>query len=166
MTASSLKRWPGWALLLLAVTALLAVGVTRDDGPRAPAERAADLAERVACPNCMGETVSESRTGASENIRQAIRQLVDEGRASDEEILQYLETTFGSQTLLVPQATGFDALVWALPAAAAVIGVAALAATFRRWRREQAGERDPTPAERALVAAALADDAGGDGDEP
>jgi len=164
VTPPVLKRWPGWAVLAVVVVGLLTVGVTRDDGPRTPAERAAALAERVACPNCEGETVAESRTGASENIRRTIRQLVDEGQASDEEILQYLETTFRQGTLLVPRATGFDALVWALPAAALVVGVAALAVTFRRWRREAAQERDPTGEDRDLVAAALSVDE--DGDEP
>lgn len=157
------KGWPGWALLALVVVGFLAVGATRDDGPRTTAERAHALAERVACPNCMGETVAESRTGASESIRREIERLVNEGAASDEQILSYLETNYGSQTLLVPRATGFDALAWALPGAALVIAAAALIATFLRWRREAAAVGDPTDADRELVEAALAAD---DRDEP
>jgi cytochrome c-type biogenesis protein CcmH len=153
-----LKRWPGWALLFVVVVAAMAVGVSRDDGPRTPAERAAALADRVACPVCDGESVAESRNAASENIRTAIRQLVDDGGASDEQILSYLETNYGGQILLVPRATGFDALVWALPVAALVCAVAALTATFLRWRREAAGDHDPTDEDRALVAAAMDDD--------
>jgi cytochrome c-type biogenesis protein CcmH len=149
-----LKGWPGWAVLVVVLAGLLAVGATRDDGPRTAAERAQALAERVACPNCEGETVAESRTGASQSIRVVIRELVDEGTASDEQILSYLETNYGQRILLVPRATGFDALVWALPVAGLVCALAALTATFLRWRREAAAH-DPTDADRALVDAAL-----------
>jgi cytochrome c-type biogenesis protein CcmH len=157
------KRWPGWVALVVVVAGVLAIGATRDDGARTPAERARALAERVACPVCDGESVAESRNAASENIRRAIGEFVDEGDATDEQILAYLEANYGGQILLVPRATGFDALVWALPVAALVCGLAALTATFLRWRREAAERVDPTAADRALVAAALGDDAA---DEP
>lgn len=150
-----LKGWPGWIALVVVLVGALAVGATRDDGARTPAERARALEERVACPECEGESVAESRSGASENIRSVIRRLVDEGQASDEQILSYLETNYGGEILLVPRATGFDALVWALPAAALVCALAALTATFLRWRREAAADGDPTDEDRALVAAAL-----------
>ncbi len=157
------KGWWGWAALLIVVVGALAVGTSRDDGPRTPAERAAAIADRVACPVCEGESVAESRNAASENIRVAIRRLVDEGGVTDEQILSYLETNYGGEILLVPRATGFDALVWALPVAALVCAVAALTATFLRWRRQAAAEQDPTDEDRALVAAAMGDDDPDDG---
>jgi cytochrome c-type biogenesis protein CcmH len=153
-----IKGWWGWAALFVVVVGALAVGATKDDGPRTPAERAAAIADRVACPVCEGESVAESRNAASENIRAAIRRLVDEGDATDAQILSYLETNYGGEILLVPRATGFDALVWALPVAALVCALATLTATFLRWRREAAAEQDPTDEDRALVAAALRDD--------
>ena len=158
----SLKRWPGWVLLVFVVVAFLAVGATRADGPSGPDERADAIAQRVACPVCDGESVFESRNTASVNIRNRIEALVDEGRASDDEIIAEIEASFGGRVLLVPRATGFDALVWALPVAALICAVAALTATFRRWRRERAAMADPTVEERAMVAAALAAD--GDGE--
>ncbi len=55
----------------------------------------------------------------------------------------------------MPKATGFDALVWVLPAVAFICGLAALVVVFRRWKREAGEMRDPTDDDRALVAAAL-----------
>ena len=156
-----MKRWPGWVLLVLVVVGALAVGASRADGPSTPAERAQAIERRIACPVCDGESVFESRNTASENIRNAIRSYVDEGALSDDEIVGVVESRFGGQVLLVPKASGFDALVWALPVAALVCAIAGLAVTFRRWRREAAAERDPTEEDRALVAAALSED-----DEP
>jgi cytochrome c-type biogenesis protein CcmH len=146
-------------LLVLVAVGLLAVGAARDTGPHTPAERADAIAQRIACPECDGESVFESRNTASVNIRNTIRQLVDKGTASDDEIIAVIESSFGGRILLVPRASGFDALVWALPAAALICACAGLFVTFRRWRREASGEPDPTDDDRALVAAALASEA-------
>lgn len=156
---SRLKRWPGWVALLVVVIALLAIGGTRDHGPSTPGERANGVAERVACPVCDGESVADSRNASSEFLRTEIRRLVDDGALSDEEILGSIEQRYGGQILLVPRASGFDTLVWALPVVVLVGAVAGLAITFRRWRREATDHVDPTEADRELVAAALADDA-------
>ena len=154
----ALKKWPAWVLLVFVVVAFLAVGATRDDGPSTPQERSDAIAQRVACPVCDGESVFESRNTASVNIRNRITELVNGGQASDDEIIADIEASFGGRILLVPKATGFDALVWALPVAALICAVAALAVTFRRWRRDAAGASDPTVEDRAMVAAALADE--------
>jgi cytochrome c-type biogenesis protein CcmH len=157
----ALKRWPAWVLLVFVIVAFLAVGASRASGPSTPAERADAIAKRVACPVCDGESVYESRNTASINLRTAISQLVNEGRTSDDEIVATIERSYGGRVLLVPKASGFDALVWALPVTALVCAIAGLAVTFRRWRREGAGVQDPTDDDRTLVAAALAE---GDGD--
>ena len=112
----------------------------------------------MACPICDGESVFESRNTASVNIRNRIDTLVDAGQASDDEIIAEIEASFGGQVLLVPRATGLDALVWALPVAALICAVAGLTITFRRWRRERAAVEDPTAEDRELVATALAAD--------
>ena len=156
MDARSLKRWPAWVLLILVVVGFLAVGATRDDGPSSPAERAEALQKRVACPTCQGESVYESRSTSSAQLRTQIRAFVDEGELTDAEILGSVAQSYGARVLLVPRSSGFDALAWALPAAAFVCAVAGLAVTFRRWRREAAEAEDPTDDDRELVAAALA----------
>ena len=141
---------------MFVVVGFLAVGASRADGPGTPAERAEAIEKRVACPVCDGESVFESRNTASENIRNTIGGLVDAGELDDDEIIAVIESRFGGQILLVPRASGFDALVWALPVAALICALAGLAFTFRRWRREAAADVDPTDDDRALVAAALA----------
>jgi cytochrome c-type biogenesis protein CcmH len=152
----TVKRWPAWVLLILVVVGFLAVGATRASGPSTPEERAVELEKRVACPTCQGESVYESRSTAAENLRNQIHTLVDEGELDDAEILGTIERAFGARVLLVPRATGIDALAWALPAAALVCAVAALVVTFRRWRRDAAAAPEPTEDDRELVAAALA----------
>ena len=107
-------------MLILVVAAFLAVGASRASGPSTPAERAEELEKRVACPTCSGESVYESRATASENIKDRIRLLVDEGQLADDQIIGQLEVALRARVLLVPKASGFDALVWVLPVAALV----------------------------------------------
>ena len=159
------KRWPGWLAIGLVVVALLAVGVNQNSAPDTPQERIEDISKRLACPTCDGESVFESRANASVAIRAEIASQVADGQRSDEEIITFIEQRYGGRVLLVPKATGLDALVWVLPVVALVCATAGLAVAFRRWKR--AADTIPTDEDRVLVAAALRDehvlDAAGDG---
>jgi cytochrome c-type biogenesis protein CcmH len=152
---SSLKRWPGWVLLLFVVAGLLAFGSTRDAGARTPEERVEEIAKRLACPVCDGESVYESANPASAAIRQEIKAQVTGGVATDDDIVAYIVQQFGAQTQLVPKATGFESLVWVLPAVAFVCAGVGLFFAFRRWRTN--ADTVPDDADRALVEAALAE---------
>jgi cytochrome c-type biogenesis protein CcmH len=100
--------------------------------------------------------VYESRSRASEAIRTEIRVQVNAARATDDEIIDFVAERFGGQVLLVPRSTGIEALAWALPVAALVVGVTALMFAFGRWRRQAATLASPTDDDIALVAEALA----------
>ena len=154
-----LKGWPGWVVLAFVVAGFLAVGAFRSSGPETQADRIDEIASRVACPICAGESVFVSQNSASRAIRNQITELVIENDLSDADIVAFIETRYGAQVLLVPRSTGFDALIWVLPAVGLVCGIAGLTVVFRRWKREAAAAADPTDADRELVAAALADDA-------
>ncbi len=161
MSASSLNRrvksWPGWLALLVVAVALVVVGSTRDSGPQTPQDRVDEVTSRLACPICDGESVFESQNNASRAIRNEVADLVRENELTDDQILAYFEAR-NSEILLVPKATGFDALIWVLPVMGFLIGTVMLGFAFRRWRLEAAGSGDATQADRDLVAAALAAD--------
>lgn len=155
----SVKGWAGWLALGLIALAFLVVGATRSTGPETQQERVEGITKRVACPICDGESVFESRNNASRDIRNQVTVLVGENELGDDEIVGFIETRYGADVLLVPKATGFDALIWVLPAVGLAAGVIGLTLAFRRWRREAAGTLDPTDADRELVEAALLDPA-------
>jgi cytochrome c-type biogenesis protein CcmH len=159
-----LKRWPGWLLLVFVLVGFLTVGATRSSGPQSQEDRIDAISRRVACPICDGESVFESQNNASVAIRNQVGELVAQNELNDEQVIAFIESRYGAQVLLVPRATGFDALVWVLPAVAFVTGVAGLVVVFRRWQREAGAMRDPTDDDRALVEAALALEDGDPGD--
>lgn len=151
---SALKRWPGWVLLVLVVAGFLAYGSTRDDGARTPEERVEEISKQLACPICGGETVYESRNTASASIRAEIKAQVTTTDASDDEIIAFVVQQFGAKTQLVPKATGFESLVWVLPAVALVCAGVGLFFAFRRWKANV--DTVPDDEDRARVEAALA----------
>ena len=151
----SLKGWPGWIVLVFAVVGLIAVGATRDGGPQTSDERIAALEKRLACPVCSGESVYVSRNPASVQIRQLITQEVERGELDDQQIIDRVVENYEGEELLVPTASGVEALAWALPATAFVLGVVGLAIAFRRWQASARRLGAATEDDYALVSAAL-----------
>lgn len=150
-----IKSWPVWMLMGLTVVVLLTVGGTRDNGPRTQSERIDAISKRVACPTCDGESVYVSRAPAAEAIRNQVARDVAAARLTDDEIIAGIASSFQARVLLVPRATGFDALVWVLPIAVAICSVTALGFAFRRWRHQAAV---PSEDDVALVGRLLAAD--------
>ncbi|MCX6527718.1 MAG: cytochrome c-type biogenesis protein CcmH [Actinobacteria bacterium] len=151
--SKKLKAWPVWMLMGILVVALLAVGAGRQSGPLTQEDRIDNVTQRLACPTCDGESVYVSQAPSSQNIRNEVARQVASGQRTDDEIVAFIESSFGGQVLLVPRATGLDALIWVLPIAVLVCCTAGLALTFRRWKREQGGQA--SDADRALVAQLL-----------
>ena len=146
-------RLLGWLALTVVLAGTLLYGVTDEGGPRTPGERARNLAESVACPQCDGQSVADSDSEASTAIRERIEERIAAG-ASDAEIRDELANAYGEHLLLEPGRSGVSSLVWALPVAALVASIAGLVFAFRRWR-EGAGAQ-ASAADRELVERARA----------
>ena len=152
---SARPRTLAWVALAFVVAGFLAVGATRDTGPRTPDDRVEAISKRIACPICSGESVFESRNPRSDALRQAIRADVDAGLLSDAEIIDRITSAREGQELLVPTTSGIEALAWALPATAFAIAVVGLTVAFRRWQANARRLGRATEADYALVSEAL-----------
>ena len=150
---AKLKHWSSWFVMLFCVVALMIVGTQRDSGPATPQERIESISKRLACPTCDGESVYESRGGASQAIRKEIARQVSDGQLTDSQIVKTIDDSYAADLKLVPGSTGFDALIWALPIAVLVVSVAGLVVAFRRWKVQ--GSVSATDADRELVELAM-----------
>lgn len=148
-------RLAGWLVLAVVLVGALAYGVIDDGGPRSPGDRARNLAETIACPQCEGQSVADSDSVAAKAIRERIDDQIDAGQ-SDAEIRDELAAAYGERVLLTPGRSGVSSLVWSLPVVAVVVAFAGLAFAFRRWRGD--GARRASDADRALVERARAGD--------
>lgn len=160
MTASTRRIL--WAVVGVLVVGLLIVGVS-DQGERTLDQRARDLEEQVRCPQCRSQSVAQSETPSARGVKVVIRDQLDAGR-TDEEILDYIASSYGREVLLDPPGSGFSGLVWALPAVVAIAAVAGLVIRFRDWR--PGGRSEVSGADRDLVAGALSSRrSGSDGED-
>lgn len=144
-----------WAVMAIIFALLLATGANRDRGPLTQQDRVDNIAKRLACPTCQGESVYVSRASAAVSLRDEIARQVRSGERGDDQIIAYVEERFGGQVLLVPRSSGIDALVWALPIAALICALVVLVAAFRRWKVSKYVEI--SAADRQLVDDALND---------
>jgi cytochrome c-type biogenesis protein CcmH len=95
----------------------------------------AELEHEVMCPTC--HTLLElSHAPIADRMRAFIRRRIAAGD-TDAQIKRRLVHEFGEGVLAVPPARGFGLLAWLLPAAGAVGVGGTIAATLRRWRRDQ-----------------------------
>ena len=121
-----------WLALVVAVGIALFVGTTdRDD--LSDAERLDHIAATVRCPACRGESARDSNAPAAANVRAEIARQVKAGR-SDDEIRDFFVAAYGDSILLTPPRSGWGGLVWVVPVAALVCGLAGVGFAFRRWR--------------------------------
>ena len=133
MTSHS-RQSAAWYGLGIVVAGLFFIGLTRgDDTAQTDGERAYAIKETTLCPICDGQNVLESNAPIATSIRALIDELVANGD-SDAHIRARLATDFGADVNAIPPSSGVGALVWILPVAAAVLGVAGILFSIRRWR--------------------------------
>ena len=149
-----MRRLLAWAGIAAVIAAALAIGLRPSGDGGTPAARADGIADGLRCPVCQGLSVKDSDSPTARDIRDDIRRRIDDGETAAE-IRQAYVDRYGEWILLRPGTSGFDALVWAVPAAALAAGAVALAGVFWRWRRRTV-TRAPSDEDRRLVAAARA----------
>src|SRR4051812_37146621 len=153
---AAIRRW-AWAAVTVVLALIVVVGLLSGDA-RSP-DRAHALASRLRCPVCQAESVADSPSETAQQMNQVITDQVAEGR-SNQQIVAFFRARYGDWILLDPPRRGRTLLVWALPVAAFVVGLAAIV-----LRTGRAASPELTDADRARVAAELAraTDTGEDG---
>ena len=153
-----------WGLLAIVVIGALTFG-TLNQGKPSDSARARSLEESIRCPQCRSQSVAQSDTPSAKGVKTVIRDQIAAGR-TDEEIRDFVASSYGREVLLEPSGSGFSGLVWALPVVMVVIAVAGLVYRFGDWRRSPSTAQ-VSAADRSLVAAALHAQAGdrGSGDD-
>lgn len=149
-------RRAGWAVGLVLVVVLVALGASTTPDTGQSDDRLYALAGQMKCLQCLGESVAGSQSDIAQEMRAEIRRQMRRGR-SDDEILTYFADRYGQRVLLTPSASGLSSLVWVVPVVAAGLGVAGLGFAFATWRRQRddAASAEVSAEDEALVAAAI-----------
>src|SRR5712691_6945272 len=97
-------------------------------------QRVHDVASQLKCPVCQGESVADSPSTISEQMRGVIRQQLQSGQ-SEQQIIQYFIDRYGQQIAWSPPWQGFTLLAWLVPIVLLLGGAALLCFVLRDWRR-------------------------------
>ena len=136
------RKWGPWALLVVVAAVVLAIGLQRGGGPATLDARVAQLAGQLRCPVCHGETVAQSQSSVSVEIRAEIRADLQKGE-SQGQIFSSLVASYGQSILEKPQANGISVVVWVLPVVAVLLGAVGVVLIVRRWG--SGGDPDGSP---------------------
>lgn len=148
-----MTRRLAWVAVLAVTAVSLVVAAGGDPGPHTREERIRSVAETLRCPSCAGQSVADSDSPASRNIRTEIARRVRAGQ-TDGEIRAAIADRYTDVVLLEPGRSGLAGLAWAIPVLVIVAALGGLAAGFVHWRR--AAPSGPSDADRDLVAQARA----------
>ncbi|GCF08321.1 cytochrome c-type biogenesis protein [Dictyobacter arantiisoli] len=91
------------------------------------------IASQLRCPVCQGESVADAPPLIAQQMRAYIRQEIQAG-ASDQQIIQYLSSRYGSNIVWVPQWQGFTLLAWIVPMLLLLAGLIFLTLVVRDWQ--------------------------------
>jgi cytochrome c-type biogenesis protein CcmH len=112
---------------LFTTTALAQSGTPTDDEVNA-------VAHKLYCPVCESTPLDVCPTQACKEWRELIRTMLAEGKTEDE-ILQHFEDQYGARVLAEPPKEGFFWLIYLLPPAVILIGVAILFRSLKEWTK-------------------------------
>ena len=101
--------------------------------------RAADIAAKLRCPVCSGQSVLESNSAIAQEMQVVIRERLEQGDG-EREVLAYFRGAYGDWIILRPRATGLNLLVYILPVVALLGGGIWLFIVLRRWSAGATGD--------------------------
>jgi len=159
-----MRRWSGWIaigwLLLVGAVALALYGnPTRHQSLN---DRVRAVALELRCLQCQGETVADSNSVFSVDVRRVIRADLQAGQSPDA-IKRALVRSYGSRILDSPPASGIGGIAWLAPPLLVLGGVGLLALLVSNWRIQgKAGSRPNRSAYLERVRAELASDVAGE----
>lgn len=138
---------PGGALILLFCIALwllpagaptqAAQAVPLADNPELQA-RMKRLEYELRCLVCQAESVAESSSEFSQDIRREVARMMEEGM-TDQQIRQFLVDRYGDFILFRPPVNSATMLLWGGPLLLLLIGAAATGVILMRRRKSAAG---------------------------
>ncbi|EJL29663.1 protein involved in biosynthesis of c-type cytochromes [Caulobacter sp. AP07] len=150
-------------LAILAAVACLA-GAAADPADRLPdpaqEARARAIFREVRCLVCQNESIDDSEAALAGDLRSIVRDQVKQGR-NDSQIRAFLVERYGEFVLLKPPFSPGNALLWATPVVALVLGAVLMIVLLRRRAAPSPAGEDPealSQAEEARLQVLLKDE--------
>ncbi|HEY7419483.1 MAG TPA: cytochrome c-type biogenesis protein CcmH [Ktedonobacteraceae bacterium] len=125
------------SLLLVLAAIMLAAAVWTTTGLFSARNQTLDqrvqaVASQLKCPVCQNESVASSPNWMAQQMRNTIRQQLQEGK-SEQDIIQYFQQRYGDSIVWTPQWQGVGMLAWLVPIVLLLLGLLLVYFTVRDW---------------------------------
>ena len=101
-----------------------------------PTDRAHEIASRLRCPLCAGESVADSPSGSARDIAKQVKDQIEHGW-TDTQIEQFYVQRYGRAMLLDPPRSGGTLLLWAIPLIAVTGGGISVVSMLERSKKQR-----------------------------
>ena len=91
-----------------------------------------ELYDSIMCPLCPGQTISQSNSETSRQMRDLVLRKLRQGDTK-EEILEYFANRYGERILAEPKKKGFNLMLWFLPFIFLALMAIVIFLLIRRW---------------------------------
>lgn len=95
-------------------------------------EKASEIYNLIMCPLCAGQTIAQSNSETSSQMRDLVLKKLSQGETK-EEILQYFESRYGERILATPSKKGFNLILWIFPFVSVILAAIVIYFLIRRW---------------------------------
>lgn len=116
--------------------------------------RVFEIAQKLRCPSCVSESVSDSSAPIAQQMRVVIQEQLEQGRA-EAQIFAYFQERYGDWILLDPPKRGIHLVAWLLPIIVGLLALIVVALLARRWLNNSRKPIEATEEELARVRAQM-----------
>lgn len=129
----------GLTLLILLFT--IPAAIARQSKDAALEKTARKLSARIMCPICSGQTIAQSNSETSRQMRDLVLKKLRQGK-TEQEVLQYFVSRYGERIMAEPNKKGLNLVLWFLPFVLIAFAAILIYLLIRRWSTKGRVEED------------------------
>ena len=149
-SALALRRFFAVMLLVLGMQpAMAAEGMAQPVGDPLVEARVNKLAEELRCLTCMGQSIADSQSSFSSDMKREIRTMIVAGK-SDKEIMEFMVQRYGDFVLYRPPVKNTTWLLWGGPFLFLILSLGFLMMKLRKRRGQNAAELTASEHQQAV----------------
>ena len=97
-------------------------------------QRSYQLSKQIMCPICEGQTLDQSQSQLSKDMKNSILNLLDEGK-TNKEIRDFFANRYGEEVLASPPQKGFNIFLWIVPSIIFLTGIFIIFNAYKNMKK-------------------------------
>ena len=97
-------------------------------------QRSYQLSKQIMCPICEGQTLDQSQSQLSKDMKNSILNLLDEGK-TNKEIRDFFANRYGEEVLASPPQKGFNIFLWIVPSIIFLTGILIIFNAYKNMKK-------------------------------